>query len=77
MGSIAEQVVHEKKLQGSKCEICGYVCFPATSVCPKCGPQNANHVKLTELPSKGAGNHMGETSCRTERFPLTFASLRA
>lgn len=54
MGSVAEQVVHEKKLQGSKCDICGYVCFPATSVCPKCGPANAERVKLTELPSKGA-----------------------
>ena len=53
MGSVAEQMVHEKKLQGSKCDRCGYVCFPAISVCPKCGPGYVEQVKLTELPTTG------------------------
>ena len=53
MGSVAEQMVPEKKLQGSKCDRCGYVCFPAISVCPKCGPGYVEQVKLTELPTTG------------------------
>ena len=54
MGSVAEQMIRERKLQGSKCDRCGYVGFPAISVCPKCGPGYLDHVKLTELPTTGA-----------------------
>ena len=53
MGSVVDQIIHEKKLQGSKCARCSYVCFPAISVCPKCGPAFVEHVRLAELPSKG------------------------
>lgn len=53
MGSVAEQIVHEKKLQGSKCDRCDYICFPAISVCPKCGPAYVGQVTLTELPTTG------------------------
>jgi uncharacterized OB-fold protein len=53
MGSVAEQLVREKKLQGSKCDRCGHVAFPAIRICPKCGPGHSEHVKLTELPTTG------------------------
>jgi uncharacterized OB-fold protein len=47
------EVVHVKTLQGSKCERCGYVNFPAVNVCPKCGPKYTSAVKVANLPTVG------------------------
>ena len=53
MAVMAEQLAREKRLQGSKCERCGSVSFPALSVCPNCGPAYAKEVFSTELPTMG------------------------
>jgi uncharacterized OB-fold protein len=53
MASVTKQMIHEKKLQGSKCDKCGYVSFPAMKVCAKCGPTYAERVKPIEIPTFG------------------------
>ena len=53
MGFVAQQIAREKKLQGSKCERCGYVDFPPIRACPQCGPAYTQEVKPIELPTVG------------------------
>ncbi len=53
MVSVVQQETREKRLCGSRCGRCGYVSFPAMTVCPKCGPTYSSEVKRLELPSVG------------------------
>jgi uncharacterized OB-fold protein len=53
MTSVVQQETGEKRLYGSRCSRCGYVSFPAMTVCPKCGPAYSKEVKPIELPSVG------------------------
>jgi uncharacterized OB-fold protein len=69
MGSVAQQIVREKKLLGSKCERCQYVSYPAMGVCPKCGPRYAEQVKPTELPTMGAVVTWAKLQVAPKGFP--------
>jgi uncharacterized OB-fold protein len=53
MTSVTQQEAKARKLPGSKCYRCGYVNFPATVVCPRCGPGHSEEVKPLELPEVG------------------------
>lgn len=53
MTSVVQQETHEKKIFGSRCGQCGYVSFPAMTVCAKCRPTYSKEVKPLELPSVG------------------------
>jgi uncharacterized OB-fold protein len=61
--------IREKRLFGSKCGRCGYVSFPAMTICPRCGPMYVKEVKPTELPLMGAAITWTKLQVAPKGFP--------
>ena len=53
MATVAQQETGEKRLRGSRCDLCGRIAFPPMAVCPGCGPTHSGAVRQVELPSRG------------------------
>lgn len=69
MASVVQQETREKKLYGSECSRCGYVSFPAMTVCAKCGPTYSKEVKPVELPSVGTAVTWTKLQVAPKGFP--------
>jgi len=69
MTAVSQQETREKKLSGSKCYRCEYVNFPATVVCPRCGPGYPKEVKTLELPAVGTAVTWTQLRVAPKGFP--------
>jgi uncharacterized OB-fold protein len=69
MAPVVQEGIREKRLFGSKCGRCGYISFPAMTLCPKCGPTYVKEVKPTELPSMGAAITWTKLQVAPKGFP--------
>ena len=48
--SAYNKFLSERKLRGSKCKTCGYICVPPKPTCPKC---QGSEVELADIKGKG------------------------
>jgi hypothetical protein len=48
--SAYNRFISEKKLMGSKCKKCGYICVPPKPICPEC---QGDEMELVEMKGKG------------------------